>query len=189
MDVRSFESQPSQVKSQTTSKALNHGNIPFGISSLKTPRDGPHGSFLQELLSEKKNVDALLSLSNDSDPNDSKSIMGLELETSEFLDQQREVALKQSLFSAILSFLVGMIVWEAKDPCMPLVVALFTVVGMSLRSVVQFFSTISNKPASDAVALLSLNWFILGTLTYPTLPKVARMLNPILMSLLGRMVR
>lgn len=89
------------------------------------------------------------------------------------LDQRREVALSQSLFSALLSLLVGMIIWEAKDPCMPLVMALFTVVGLSLRSVVQFFSTIKNRPASDAVALLSVNWFILGTLSYPTLPKVA----------------
>ncbi|KAA8521055.1 hypothetical protein F0562_011792 [Nyssa sinensis] len=84
----------------------------------------------------------------------------------------------ESLFSAVLSLLVGMIIWEAEDPCMPLVVALFTVVGISLKSVVRFFSTIKNKPASDAVALLSFNWFILGTLTYPTLPRVARMLTP-----------
>lgn len=90
------------------------------------------------------------------------------------LEQQRVVAVYRSLFSAILSLLVGMIIWEAEDPCLPLVAALFTVVGMSLSSVVHFFSTIKNKPASDAVALLSLNWFILGTLTYPTLPSVAR---------------
>ncbi|XP_044465194.1 uncharacterized protein LOC123195508 isoform X2 [Mangifera indica] len=101
------------------------------------------------------------------------------IEMSKVLDQRRGVALSQSLFSAVLSLLVGMIIWEAEDPCMPLVVALFTVVGMSLKSVVQFFSTIKNKPASDAVALLSFNWFILGTLTYPTLPKVARVLSPL----------
>ncbi|XP_010942993.1 uncharacterized protein [Elaeis guineensis] len=96
----------------------------------------------------------------------------------ESLERQRVVALYRSLFSAILSLLVGMIIWEAEDPCLPLVAALFTVVGMSLNSVVRFFSTIKNKPASDAVALLSLNWFILGALTYPTLPSVARMLAP-----------
>ncbi|KAL5864203.1 hypothetical protein ACOSQ3_001717 [Xanthoceras sorbifolium] len=101
------------------------------------------------------------------------------VETNGVLDQRRGVAFSQSLFSALLSLLVGMIIWEAEDPCMPLVVALFTVVGMSLKSVVQFFSTIRNKPASDAVALLSFNWFILGTLTYPTLPRVARMLSPL----------
>ncbi|KAJ4837818.1 hypothetical protein Tsubulata_029665 [Turnera subulata] len=95
------------------------------------------------------------------------------------LEQRREVALSQSLFSALLSLLVGMIIWEAEDPCMPLVVALFIVVGMSLKSVVLFFSTIRNKPASEAVALLSFNWFILGTLTYPTLPKLARLLTPL----------
>ncbi|KAJ0110715.1 hypothetical protein Patl1_02660 [Pistacia atlantica] len=105
---------------------------------------------------------------------------------NEVLDQRRGIALSQSLFSAVLSLLVGMIIWEAEDPCMPLVVALFTVVGMSLKSVVQFFSTIKNKPASDAVALLSFNWFILGTLTYPTLPKVARMLAPLTIRFVGQ---
>ncbi|KAJ7943978.1 Coiled-coil protein [Quillaja saponaria] len=108
------------------------------------------------------------------------------LEGSEVLDQCREVALSQSLFSAILSLVVGIIVYEAEDPCMPLVVALFAVVGMSLRSVVQFFSTIKNKPASDAVALLSFNWFVLGTLTYPTLPRVARLLAPFALSFVDR---
>ncbi|XP_021736041.1 uncharacterized protein LOC110702614 [Chenopodium quinoa] len=102
------------------------------------------------------------------------------------LNQRREVALSQSLFSSLLSLLVGMIIWEAKDPCMPLVLALFTVVGMSLRSVVQFFSTIRNRPAADAVALLSVNWFILGTLSYPTLPKVAHMLSPVISTFLGQ---
>lgn len=96
----------------------------------------------------------------------------------EILDQRREVALSQTLFSAILSILVGTVIWKAEDPCMPLVVALFSVVGVSLKSVVQFFSTIKNKPASDAVALLSFSWFILGTLTYPTLPKAVRMFGP-----------
>nr|GEV05520.1 golgin subfamily A member like [Tanacetum cinerariifolium] len=95
--------------------------------------------------------------------------------TDNALGVRREVAFSQSLFSAVLSLLVGIIIWESQDPCMPLVTALFMVVGMSLRSVVQFFSTIKNKQASDAVALLSLNWFILGTLTYPTLPRVARL--------------
>ncbi|KAI3727999.1 hypothetical protein L6452_16624 [Arctium lappa] len=94
------------------------------------------------------------------------------------LGQRKEVALSQSLFSTILSLLVGMIVWEAGDPCMPLITALFMVVGMSLKSAAGFFSTIENKPSSDAVALLSLNWFILGTLTYPTLPRVVRLLLP-----------
>ncbi|XP_019445188.1 PREDICTED: uncharacterized protein LOC109349002 [Lupinus angustifolius] len=100
------------------------------------------------------------------------------------LDQDRDVALSQSLFSAIMSLLVGMTIWEAEDPCMPLVVALFAVVGMSLKSVLQFFSTMKNKPSSDSVALLSFNWFILGTLTYPSLPRVARMLAPLLLRLM-----
>ncbi|KAK7252580.1 hypothetical protein RIF29_36630 [Crotalaria pallida] len=108
------------------------------------------------------------------------------VEMSEVLDRRREVALSQSLFSAIMSLVVGLTVWEAEDPCMPLVVALFIVVGMSLKSVVQFFSTIKNKPASNAVALLSFNWFILGTLSYPTLPRVAHMLAPLLLRLMDQ---
>ncbi|KAL2236798.1 uncharacterized protein LOC105164996 isoform X2 [Sesamum indicum] len=104
----------------------------------------------------------------------------------DILSKQREVALSRSLFSAVLSLIVGIIVWEAEDPCIPLVVALFTVVSMSLISVVRFFSTIKHKPASDAVALLSFNWFILGTLAYPTLPRVARLLAPFVSSMLER---
>ncbi|GLJ11785.1 hypothetical protein SUGI_0177010 [Cryptomeria japonica] len=94
--------------------------------------------------------------------------------------QWRGAAIAQSTFSACLSLLVGMITWEAQDPCMPLVIALFIVVGMSLNSVVKFFSRIENRPGSDAVALLSFNWFILGTLASPTLPNVARLLVPCL---------
>ncbi|KAK1285354.1 hypothetical protein QJS10_CPB20g01069 [Acorus calamus] len=104
----------------------------------------------------------------------------------EALVEHRVVALRQSLFSANLSLLVGMIVWEAENPCMPLIVALFIVVGMSLNSVIWFFSLIKNKPASDVVTLLSFNWFILGTLTYPTLPTVAHLLAPHLMRLFDR---
>lgn len=99
------------------------------------------------------------------------------------LDQRRRAALSRSFFSAGLSLVVGGIIWEAKDPCMPLVMALFAVVGMSMLSVVQFFSTIENRPASDAVALLSFNWFILGTLAYPTLPKFARVFAALTLSL------
>ncbi|GLU05243.1 hypothetical protein SLE2022_223540 [Rubroshorea leprosula] len=79
-----------------------------------------------------------------------------------------------------------MIIWKAKDPCMPLVAALYTVVGMSLKSVVRFFSTIKNKLASDAVALLSFNWFTLGTLTYPTLPRFALMLSSLSLNLVDQ---
>lgn len=94
------------------------------------------------------------------------------------LEQRRVVAIHRSLFSSLLSLMVGIIIWKAENPCMPLVAALFTVVAMSLRSVVQFFSTIRNKPASDAVALLSINLFILGILTSPSLPTVAKVLTP-----------
>ncbi|CAH9078351.1 unnamed protein product [Cuscuta europaea] len=93
--------------------------------------------------------------------------------------QRRKAALVKSLFSAGLSVVVGTTVWTAEDPCGPLVVALFAVVAMSLSSVVGFFFAIKNKPASEAVALLCFNWFILGTLTYPALPKVALFLSPL----------
>lgn len=115
-------------------------------------------------------------------------IISSNLVVSEVLDQRRGVALSQSLFSTILSLVVGMIIWEAEDPCMPLVIALFTVVGISLKSVVQFFSTIRNKPASEAVALLSFNCFILGTLTSPSFPTVAHMLSPPALRLAYRIV-
>lgn len=98
---------------------------------------------------------------------------------AEIIYQWKGVALVQSTFSAFLSLIVGMIAWEAQDPCIPLVIALFIVVGMSLRSVVQYFSRIQNRPGSDAIALLSVNWFILGTLASPTLPNVARSLIPL----------
>lgn len=102
------------------------------------------------------------------------------------LKQRREVAFSQSLFSAMLSLLVGAIIWTAEDPCFPLVMALFAVVALSLRSVVHFFSTIKNRPASDAVALLSFNWFILGALACPTFPGVASLLSSILGCLSNR---
>ncbi|CAA7403910.1 unnamed protein product [Spirodela intermedia] len=105
------------------------------------------------------------------------------------LEKRRYVALYRSTFSVVLSLLVGLIVWEAEDPCLPLVAALFTVVGMSLGSVVQFFSAIRNKPASDAVALLSFNWFVLGTLTSPSLPRLVRVLAPLVLRLGGRLLR
>lgn len=90
-----------------------------------------------------------------------------------FQHVRKIVAIRQSLFSTFLSLLVGLIIWEAEDPCFPLVAALFAVVGMSISSVVHFFFTVKNKPASDAVALLSINCFMLGTLTCPTLPRLA----------------
>lgn len=107
-------------------------------------------------------------------------------DSGDILDVQRRVALSRSLFSAILSLLVGIVMWEAKDPCMPLVMALLMVVIMSLMSVRRLFTAIEQRPAFDAVVLLSLNWFILGTLMYPVLPRIARLLAPLASSLLKR---
>lgn len=93
--------------------------------------------------------------------------------------ESRGAALSSSMFSVFLSMLVGMIVWQAQDPCIPLVIAVFMVVCMSLRTVVQFLLSIDNRPGFDAVALLSFNWFILGTLAYPALPIIAQIVAPI----------
>lgn len=96
--------------------------------------------------------------------------------TSSATLKKRETALSRSFFSAVLALLVGVIVWEAKDPCMPLIIALFAVAVISLRTVLVYLSTIRNKPAMDAVVLLSFNWFMLGILSYPTLPMVTHFL-------------
>lgn len=178
----SIRSPDDKGNGQNTSVSDNYG-IPYGISSLKSSYNAS-GIFLQDLMmpkdtsgdESKRKTDIINFLKTRSK---SSEIIARDSDTNEVLDQRREVALSQSLFSAVLSLLVGMIVWEAGDPCMPLVVALFTVVGMSLKSVVQFFFTIKNKPALDAVALLSFNLFILGMLTYPALPRVATLLAPL----------
>ncbi|XP_027362509.1 uncharacterized protein LOC113870108 [Abrus precatorius] len=171
-------------------------NIPHHMLSLKSNYHGS-GIALQDLLmrkdiwedDSKTRTDLLKLLKTGPKSVPVKpEVITRDAEVSEVLDHRRDIALSQSLFSAIMSLIVGVTVWEAEDPCMPLVVALFTVVGMSLKSVVQFFSTIKNKPASDAVALLSFNWFILGTLTYPTLPRVARMLAPLVLSIMDKTV-
>eukprot|EP00249_Psilotum_nudum_P005156 c18622_g1_i1 orf=301-1272(+) len=91
----------------------------------------------------------------------------------------RGVALASSLFSASLALLVGIIAWEAQEPCMPLVIASFIVVCMSINNVAHFFASVDNRPGFDAVALLSFNWFILGTLASPALPNVAQFISPI----------
>ncbi|XP_050375646.1 uncharacterized protein LOC126793228 [Argentina anserina] len=171
--------------------------IPYGIPSWKSSYDGS-GIVLQDRLmhkdawgEESKPRTELKIINNDSklvgpvQPN-MPSTNTRTIDIGEVFDHRRVIAMKQSLFSAVLSLLVGVIIWQAEDPCMPLVVALFSVVAMSLKSVVEFFSTIKNRPASDAVALLSFNWFILGTLTYPTLPRVALMVAPVTSKLAHR---
>ncbi|KAL6544201.1 hypothetical protein OROGR_010698 [Orobanche gracilis] len=100
---------------------------------------------------------------------------GLSIE-GDILARQRDIALSRSLFSAMLSLIVGFVVWEAEHPCMPLVVALFTVVVVSLTSVIQLFTKIERESESNVVALMSFNWFLLGTLTYPMLPTIVQFL-------------
>ncbi|KAK9276367.1 hypothetical protein L1049_005900 [Liquidambar formosana] len=195
----SFKAQDNTGNGQKAGFTDNY-DIPYGIPSWQSGY-GRSGVIFQELLMHKDSLEDenksktelpnfLKTGSNASGPIHPfmPGIFSTNVIVSEVLDQRRGVALSQSLFSAVLSLLVGMIIWEAEDPCIPLVVALFTVVGMSLKSVVQFFCTIENKPASDAVALLSFNCFILGMLTYPTLPRVARMLSPLALSFVDHTV-
>uniref|UniRef100_A0ACD5XL33 Uncharacterized protein n=1 Tax=Avena sativa TaxID=4498 RepID=A0ACD5XL33_AVESA len=100
-------------------------------------------------------------------------------------------ARRRSLFSVGMSLAVGGIAWSADAPCLPLVAGLLTVVGMSMCSVARLFRApaptrarrgglVSATPAAadGAVALLSLNWFLLGVLTYPMMPGVARAVVP-----------
>lgn len=109
------------------------------------------------------------------------------MEISEIL-HKREIALSQTTLGAVLSLLVEMIIWESEDLCVPLLGALYAVVGMSLKSSFEFFSSVKNRAGSDAVALLSLNWFILGTLSYPTFSKVAWMFAPLISRVMDWMV-
>ncbi len=76
-----------------------------------------------------------------------------------------------------------------QDPCTPLVIALFTVVGVSLANVVRFLSKIQSHQGFIAVALLSLNWFVLGTLAHPALPYLGQMGSGVVYILGGRLLR
>ncbi|KAL7166530.1 hypothetical protein ACSBR2_037240 [Camellia fascicularis] len=195
--LQSFRSQVDAGKGNDRNNEVADRYGSYGMPSRKSSFDGS-GVILEDLLihkdaweeERKHKADSLdfmraeLKVSGPSNAVPPGIILSRNLDMNEVLDKRREVALSQSFFSAVLSLFVGMIIWEAEDPCMPLVVALFTVVAMSLKSVVQFFCTIKNKPASDAVALLSFNWFILGTLAYPMLPKIACMLTPTALSFL-----
>lgn len=77
---------------------------------------------------------------------------------------------------------------HVQDPCTPLVTALFIVVGMSLANVVQFFSKIKSRQGFYAVALLSLNWFMLGTLAYPALPFIGQIVSAVFWSFAARVI-
>ncbi|KAF0893618.1 hypothetical protein E2562_028032 [Oryza meyeriana var. granulata] len=101
----------------------------------------------------------------------------------------KAVARRRSLFSLGMSAAVGAVVWTADAPCLPLLAGLFAMVGMSMCSVARFFRSAAalrgGRPASDAVALLSLNWFLLGVLTSPMLPGAAHAVFPRAARLVG----
>ncbi|GAB2295938.1 hypothetical protein Dimus_030087 [Dionaea muscipula] len=155
--------------------------VACGISSLKLSDDGSEIS-VDNVITHKDCQETVSSCT----PRP-RRLSSLSSDDQLVAVQEKEVAVFQSLFSASLSVMVGLVIREAEDPCTPLVLALFTVVSMSLISVVRFFLTI-NKSASDVVALVSLNWFILGTLTYPTLPRVACILLPPVSTCLDRVL-
>ncbi|CAL4945438.1 unnamed protein product [Urochloa decumbens] len=81
----------------------------------------------------------------------------------------KAVARRRSLFSLGMSLAVGGVACSADAACLPLLAGLFAVVGVSMRSVSRCCPR-----RGDAVSLLSLNWFLLGVLTSPMLPAVAR---------------
>ncbi|KAI5022086.1 hypothetical protein ZWY2020_058816 [Hordeum vulgare] len=84
-----------------------------------------------------------------------------------------------------MSLAVGGIAWSVDKPCL-LLAGLVAVVAMSTCSMSRLLRVPADRrglpPASaafdDAVALLSLNRFLLGVLTYPMLPGVARAVVP-----------
>ncbi|XP_062231797.1 uncharacterized protein LOC133929159 isoform X2 [Phragmites australis] len=86
-------------------------------------------------------------------------------------EEAKLVARRRSLFSLGMSLAVGAAVWSADAPCLPLLAGLFAVVGVSMRSVSRSCAALrrSGPAVGDAVALLSLNWFLLGVLTSPML--------------------
>ncbi|XP_021311350.1 uncharacterized protein LOC8077401 isoform X2 [Sorghum bicolor] len=86
------------------------------------------------------------------------------------------VARRRSLFSLGMSLAVGAVAWSADAPCLPLLAGLFAVVAVSMCSVSRLRRR--RAGAGDAVALLSLNWFLLGLLTSPMLPGVAHAVVP-----------
>jgi len=118
-----------------------------------------------------------------------RQIGSKDLEVPLFAESEKGAAFVSSIFSAFLSTLVAMVACEAKEACTPLVVALFTVVGVSLANVVRFFSKLQSHQGFIAVALLSLNWFVLGTLAHPALPYLGQMGSGVVYVLGGRLFR
>ncbi|XP_024365937.1 uncharacterized protein [Physcomitrium patens] len=116
-------------------------------------------------------------------------IVRTNVETVFVVESENGAAFASTMFSALLSTLVAIIAWESKSPCKPLVIALFSVVGMSHISVVRFFTKLQTQRGFLAVALLSLNWFVLGTLAHPALPHVGPMGSGVLLAVGGRFLK
>lgn len=88
--------------------------------------------------------------------------------------QAKAVARRRSLFSLAMSLAVGGVAWSADAPCLPLLAGLFAVVRVSMRIVSWWCAALRRGGlTANAMALLSLNWFLLGVLTSPMLPGIA----------------
>uniref|UniRef100_A0A7I4B4J5 Uncharacterized protein n=1 Tax=Physcomitrium patens TaxID=3218 RepID=A0A7I4B4J5_PHYPA len=122
-------------------------------------------------------------------PPNSTQIGQADLEIPHVIESEYGAAFTSTMFSALLSTLVAMVAGEAKDPCQPLVIALFSVVGMSLISVVRFFTKLQSQRGFLAVALLSLNWFVVGTLAHPAMPHVGHMGFNFFLAIGGRLLK
>uniref|UniRef100_A0A0D9VAL9 Uncharacterized protein n=1 Tax=Leersia perrieri TaxID=77586 RepID=A0A0D9VAL9_9ORYZ len=111
-----------------------------------------------------------------------------EEEKEEFLVRRRKaaaVARRRSMFSLGMSAAVGAVVWTADAPCLPLLAGLFAMVGVSMCAVARSLRRRRDGDDGDGVALLGLNWFLLGVLASPMLPGAARAVFPRVARLAG----
>ncbi|RLN25130.1 uncharacterized protein C2845_PM07G35530 [Panicum miliaceum] len=141
----------------------------------KKPSRSPRGE--EEAVAATQEDAAALKLKS-ADP---ASVLALTTAPAAGDEQQaaKVAARRRSLFSLGMSLAVGAVAWSADAPCLPLLAGLFAVVGVSMRTVSRCCAALRRGgPAADAVALLSLNWFLLGVLTSPMLPGVAHAVVP-----------
>ncbi|XP_051137418.1 uncharacterized protein LOC127255745 [Andrographis paniculata] len=127
---------------------------------------------LKEEIERLKRLSTAPQLPGDNDKEPRRNTAGDTISGDGAVARHRAEALSRSLFSLTLWLGVGAVMWQSQEPCIPLMAALFSVVAMSLMSAVRFFSAFEHKPALDAAVLLSFNWFLVGTLAYPMLPRI-----------------
>ncbi|WVZ67326.1 hypothetical protein U9M48_016422 [Paspalum notatum var. saurae] len=145
-----------------------------GVCDKKTPPAAAFGGGARGEEDAAGAEEAVVTMRYADDP---APVLALEEDEDEAPPVARAVARRRSLFSLGMSLAVGAVAWSADAPCLPLLAGLFAVVGVSMRSVSRLRMGCAG-PAADAVALLSLNWFLLGVLTSPMLPAVAHAVVP-----------